>query len=150
MFPDHYPYGLSDEELNEIEPLNNPYDKYKSGLIIYNSSLKHERINKYASNIDILPTLLNMFELNYDSRVIIGKDIMSNSEGIVIFNDRSFLTDKGYYNEKKNKFIYLDDSTTKQYINNKRIESFNKTNASSMLLDTNYYKYIEKYIENTD
>ena len=91
-----------------------------------------------------------MFGLNYDSRVIIGKDIMSNSEGIVIFNDRSFLTDKGYYNEKKNKFIYLDDSTTKQYINNKRIESFNKTNASSMLLDTNYYKYIEKYIENTD
>lgn len=150
IVPDHYPYGLSDEELNEIEPLNNPYDKYKSGLIIYNSSLKHERINKYASNIDILPTLLNMFELNYDSRVIIGKDIMSNSEGIVIFNDRSFLTDKGYYNEKKNKFIYLDDSTTKQYINNKRIESFNKTNASSILLDTNYYKYIEKYIENTD
>lgn len=142
--PDHYPYGLSNKELNEIKKLNTPYDKYKSGLIIYNPKIKHQKITKYASNIDILPTLLNMFDIKYDSRTLIGKDIMSTSDGIVIFNDRSFLTNKGYYDEKKETFTYFDKKTTNTYINNKRKEVFNKVNASNMLLETNYYKYITK------
>ena len=69
---------------------------------------------------------------------------MSESEGTVIFNDRSFLTNKGFYNEKTNKFTYFDKNTTNHYINKKRTETFNKVNASNMLLETNYYKYIEK------
>lgn len=144
LTPDHYPYGLSTKELNEISKINTPYDKYKSGLIIYNEELKHTVIDKYASNIDILPTILNMFGAKYDSRILIGKDIMSESEGTVIFNDRSFLTNKGFYNEKTNKFTYFDKNTTNHYINKKRTETFNKVNASNMLLETNYYKYIEK------
>ncbi len=144
LVPDHYPYGLSNDELNEFSKLNTTYDKYKSGLIIYNEELKHEEIDKYASNVDVLPTLLNMFGIKYDSRLIIGKDIMSNNEGIVIFNDRSFLTEKGYYNETKSKFYYIDKKTSKEYIERKRKEAFNKTNISSMMLDTNYYKVIEK------
>ena len=147
IVPDHYPYGLSNKELNEIEKLNNPYDKYKSGLIIYNPEIKQENITKYASNIDILPTILNMFDIKYDSRLLVGKDIMSDAEGIVIFNDRSFLTNKGYYNEKINKFTCFTKKCTSSYIKNKRIEVFNKTNISSMILESNYYKAIEKEIK---
>ena len=104
LVPDHYPYGLSNEELNELKPITTAYDKYKSGLIIYNTATKGEKIDKYSSNIDILPTILNMFGISYDSRVIIGKDIMSNSDGIIIFNDRSFLTNQGFYNEKTKEY----------------------------------------------
>ncbi len=147
IVPDHFPYGLSNKELNEIEKLNNPYDKYKSGLIIYNPEIKQENITKYASNIDILPTILNMFDIKYDSRLLVGKDIMSDAEGIVIFNDRSFLTNKGYYNEKINKFTCFTKECTSSYIKNKRIEVFNKTNISSMILESNYYKAIEKEIK---
>ena len=139
LVPDHYPYGLSDKELDEFSKLNNSYDKYKSGFIIYNKDLKKKKINKFSSNIDILPTLLNMFGIKYDSRLIVGKDIMSNSEGIVIFNDRSFLTPKGYYDAKKNEFI-SKLSVSNKYINDKKIEVYNKANVSSMLLDSNYYK----------
>lgn len=139
LVPDHYPYGLSDKELDEFSKLNNSYDKYKSGFIIYNKDLKKKKINKLSSNIDILPTLLNMFGIKYDSRLIVGKDIMSNSEGIVIFNDRSFLTSKGYYDEKRNEFI-SKLSVSNKYINDKKIEVYNKANVSSMLLDFNYYK----------
>ena len=144
LVPDHYPYGLSDEELNELKPITTAYDKYKSGLIIYNSDTKGKKIDKYSSNIDILPTILNMFGINYDSRVIIGKDIMSNSDGIIIFNDRSFLTNQGFYNEKTNEFSTTKTKIDKGYIKEKRIEAFNKTNISSMILETNYYESLKK------
>lgn len=144
LVPDHYPYGLSNEELNELKPITTAYDKYKSGLIIYNSDTKGEKINKYSSNIDILPTILNMFGIKYDSRVIIGKDIMSSNDGIVIFNDRSFLTNQGFYNEKIKEFSSSKTNIPQGYIKEKRIEAFNKTNISSMILETNYYKSLKK------
>lgn len=144
LVPDHYPYGLSNEELNELKPITTAYDKYKSGLIIYNSATKGEKIDKYSSNIDILPTILNMFGIKYDSRVIIGKDIMSSNDGIVIFNDRSFLTNQGFYNEKTKEFSSSKTNIPQGYIKEKRIEAFNKTNISSMILETNYYKSLKK------
>ena len=42
-------------------------------------------IDKIGSQIDVLPTLLNLFGITYDSRLIIGQDILSNKEGIAIF-----------------------------------------------------------------
>lgn len=142
LVPDHYPYGLSENELKEFEDLKNPYDKYKTGLIIYNEDLEQKEITKYASNLDILPTLLNMYGVEYNSKAIIGKDIMSNDDGIVMFNDRSFLTDKGYYSEKEEKF-YGFSKVSDKYIKDKQIEVFNKTNISSMILETNYYKSLK-------
>lgn len=139
---DHFPYGLNKKELKEIQKLKNPYDLYKSGLIIYNPTIKPQKIEKLASNIDILPTILNMFNINYDSRLIIGKDIMSNIEPVVIFNDGSFLTEKGYYNGKTNTFSNKKIGNT--YIKNKQTEVYNKINASNLILNKNYYKNIEK------
>ena len=144
LLPDHYPYGLSEKELKDLKEINTEYDKHKSGLIIYNTKTKGKKIDKYASNIDVLPTILNMFGMEYDSRLIIGKDIMSSTDGIVIFNDRSFLTNKGYYNENTNKFT----NTTKEKVNNKyieekRLEVYNKVNASSLIIQKDYYKYIK-------
>ena len=142
LVPDHYPYGLSKKEYSDLRELNTPYAKHKSNIIIYNPSIKPKTIDKYASNIDILPTLLNMFGIKYDSRLIIGKDIMSDSEGIVIFNDRSFLTKEGFYNEKNNKWQGLK-AVSNTYIKEKQKEVLNKANASSLILEKNYYKYIK-------
>ena len=83
-----------------------------------------------------------MFGINYDSRLIIGKDIMSDSEGIVIFNDRSFIIKEGFYNEKNNKW-QGSKTVSNTYIKEKQKEVFNKTNASSLILEKNYYKYIK-------
>ena len=35
-------------------------------------------IDKVGSQIDVLPTLLNLFGIEYDSRLIVGKDILSD------------------------------------------------------------------------
>ena len=141
IVPDHFPYGLTKKELKEIETLNTDYDLHQSNLIIYNSKTKGKTIDKYASNIDILPTLLNMFNIEYDSRVITGQDIMSDSDGIVIFNNQSFLTKEGYYNSKTNSFS--NKEIERSYITNKKIEVYNKVNSSRIILKNNFYKKIK-------
>ena len=139
LVPDHYPYGLNKKEVQEFENLNNSYDIYKSGLVIYNSKMKGQKVSKLSSNIDILPTLLNMFDIDYDSRVIIGKDIMSNTRGIVMFNNHSFLLDEGFYNS-------IDDTFTgnihnKDLLNIKK-EVNNKFSAANIILNKDYYNYL--------
>ena len=145
LVPDHFPYGLTDKEYRDLRELNTVYDKHKSGLIIYNSKVKGTEIDKYASNVDILPTLLNMFGMDYDSRLIAGEDIMSDSDGIVIFNDRSFMTEMGYFDERANKFISFTDNTSSHYVTTTRELVLNKVNSSDMILKNNYYKYIKSY-----
>ena len=35
--PDHFPYGLTRGEIKQLQDLDNPYDLFKSNLIIYNN-----------------------------------------------------------------------------------------------------------------
>ena len=46
-------------------------------------------VDKVGSQIDVLPTLLNLFGIEYDSRLIVGQDILSSNEGLAIFSNRS-------------------------------------------------------------
>ena len=93
--------------------------------------------------MDILPTVLNLFGAEYDSRLLAGKDILSNSEGIVIFNDRSWITDYGKYDAIKKTFIASKKVKNEdEYV--KRINSivYNRFSSSRMILETNYYNYL--------
>ena len=141
LVPDHFPYGLSKKEIRELQTIKNDYDIHKTGLIIYNSETKSKKINKLSSNLDILPTLLNMYGVQYDSRLIVGNDIMSNKRGIVMFNDQSFLVDEGFYNTKTDKF-----NGEICGIDEERLitEVKNKFSASNVIINKNYYKYLFK------
>ena len=37
------------------------------------------KIEKVCSSLDVLPTVLNLFGIEYDSRLLMGKDILSNN-----------------------------------------------------------------------
>ena len=120
------------------------FDIHKNFLAIYNSEIKDPIIiDKYASNIDILPTLYNLFNIKYDSRLLIGKDILAdNNDGIVIFNDRSFITKDGKYNSLNNSFIKYNE-VSNGYLENKINEVYNKYLYSRLILEKDYYKYIK-------
>lgn len=61
-------------------------------------------VDKPCESLDILPTLSNLFGLEYDSRLLMGQDILSDAPGLVIFSNKSFLTELGRYNSKTDKF----------------------------------------------
>ena len=83
------------------------YSLYKNDLIIYNPSVEDVTVNKICNTIDVLPTVLNLFGIEYDSRLIVGKDILSNSDCVAIFADYSWLTDNDsdYSNVVSNKYL---------------------------------------------
>lgn len=92
---DHYPYGLSEEEYNDLagRPIDTVFERYHNSFICYAPGLKQTiPVDAYCSTADILPTLLNLFGVPYDSRLLAGTDVLSDAEHIAVLSDESFLT----------------------------------------------------------
>ncbi|MDI9488446.1 MAG: LTA synthase family protein, partial [Bacillota bacterium] len=107
---DHYPYGWDKENLDELAgyELDPNFEVYKNHFILWNSSMKKPIVvDKPASSLDILPTLSNLFGLTYDSRLLMGQDILSDAEPLVILGNRSFITDKVMFNSNTGEVINL-------------------------------------------
>ena len=100
------------------------------------------KVDKYCSSLDIIPTLNNLFGFEYDSRLLPGTDIMSDSQALVMFNNHSFLTEKGFYNSKTDEFELFDGQELEdvdEYVSSMRKVVNNKFKISAQILDTNYY-----------
>lgn len=143
--PDHYPYGLTTKQMNEISTIdrNDKFEKFHTTLIMYNPNIEKTVVDKVISSLDILPTIYNLYGLTFDSRLLMGRDIFSNNEHIVILSDRSWITDKGKYNSVTREFT----STTNEEIEEDYIDRINmivnqRYGMSSLIIDNNYYKKI--------
>lgn len=143
---DHYPYNLSINEMKELndEEFSEPISVNKSKLLIYNSATSPKVISKVAASIDVLPTILNLFNIEFDSRLMMGNDLFSDSEGVAIFSDRSFITDYGYYSASKKETVIYDryPDINDEYFENLKLTINNKFKISSDMLDTNYYSKV--------
>ena len=143
--PDHYPYGLTKQELGELagKEIKTDFDLYKGVFLLWSKGMEPVVINKVSSSLDIIPTISNLMGLDYDSRLLMGRDILSDAEPLVVFEDRSFITDKIMFEAKTervtNKGGFSADST---YIDEKINEVKQKFKYSSLILDNNYYKVI--------
>ena len=143
--PDHYPYGLKTSEMNEVSKIDrsDKFENYHTSLIIYNPTIEKTEVNKVVSGLDILPSVLNLFGMNYDSRLLMGKDIFSETEGLVILSDRSWISDKGKYNSVTKEFTKTtNEEVSKEYIEKINTEIYQKFSMSSLILDNDYYKKI--------
>lgn len=143
---DHYPYTLSTDEINEIASYEKDgiVEVNHSNFVIWNSAMdKVVEVDKVGSQIDVLPTLLNLFGIEYDSRLIVGKDILSDYEGIAIFSDRSWVSDKGTYFANGGKFIPKNGIEVDQdYISKMNRRVANSFTVSNSIIKYNIYKQI--------
>lgn len=143
LAPDHYPYGLTTEQMNEVSKTNrsNKFENYHTTLIMYNPSIEKTVIDEVVSGVDILPTLYNLYGIEYDSRLLMGRDIFSEQERVVIFSDRSWVTDKGKYNSISKKFTKTTkEELPKDYVKNMNTLVNKRFTMSSLILDNDYYK----------
>ena len=145
---DHYPYGLEDSDIKGYADYikNFKFDVHKNNFLLWNSEMTEPIVvDKVSYQLDVLPTILNLFGIEYDSRLLMGTDILSDSDPLVIYNDRSWITDKGRYNANNKKFT----STTGEQVSKEYIEKINsivanKYSMSALMLDKDYYKYVIK------
>lgn len=145
MGPDHYPYGLTQKQMNEVSNIDrsDKFENYHTTLIMYNPSIEKTVIDKTISGLDLLPTIYNLYGIEFDSRLLMGRDIFSDSEHIVILSDRSWITEAGRYNSVTRKFT----KTTEEEIDDDYIDRINsivnnRFSMSALILDNNYYKKV--------
>ena len=144
---DHVPYN----DMNVLDSLagrklDTKFECYKSSLIIFSGAMeKSVKVDKVCSSIDILPTVLNLMGIEYDSRLIIGQDILSDSPGFVVYPDMSFMTDDFCYSatrgttcDKKGNSLEVDEAT----VNYWNSYAANKMIAANGIVDYDFYKYI--------
>ncbi len=151
LFGDHYPYGLSKKSINDVlnydVKINNEVDR--TPFVIYNSESNPEEIYRYTSLIDLLPTVFNLFNINYDPRLYLGNDIFSDYADRVIFADGSWQDEVGFYNSSKGLFIPKNENES--YTNEELIkinESVSlKLNVSSDIIKNNYFKYLKNGLD---
>lgn len=148
---DHYPYGLTKEEINEVagHPVEENFELYKNHFILWNSAMKEPiPVNKYCSSLDIMPTLCNLFGISYDSRLFMGQDIFSDEPSLIMFGNQSFITDQIMYNSKTREISKLTEieppeEYVKKYISIVR----NKFNVSASILENDYYSLLLPYLD---
>ncbi len=144
---DHYPYGLGDENVEKLMGHSlDSVELHHTNLIIWNSKVKTQKIDKVCMNIDVLPTVYNLFGLDYDSRLFMGKDIFSSTEGLAILKDRSWVTSQGTYYASSNKFVPNNKDVNPNYVNNMNQIVNNRLNISKRIIESNYYKLLKQFI----
>lgn len=143
---DHYPYTLTTDEVNEVSSYKRDgvVEVNRSNLIIWNNKMEEPiKIDKVGSQIDVLPTVLNLFGIEYDSRLIVGKDILSDYPGLAVFSNRSWVSDKGTYFASSRKFVPREGvEVTDEYVDEMNVEVANRFTISSQIIDNNIYKKI--------
>lgn len=142
---DHYPYYLSLDEVNEIASYekDNVVEINRSNFILWNSEMETVEVEKIGSQIDVLPTIYNLFGLEYDSRLIIGKDILSTEPGLAIFGNSSWVSDKGTYFASSGEFVSRDGVTVDDdYIRYMNSIVSNKITMSRNIMKYDYYRKV--------
>lgn len=146
--PDHYPYGLSDGTYNELagsDVENDPFELHRNQFGIWSSSMeKSVTIDKLCSSVDILPTVLNLLGADFDSRLLAGRNIMSDCDPLVIFANQSFITDKVKYNAGTGEVTYLvpESQVPAGYIDDMITDVENRLYISDEMINTDYYSFV--------
>ena len=148
---DHYPYGLIDYQYNELagEELEEPFGRMKNSFILWSGDMEGKEpivCSEYCCNIDILPTLLNIFGIRYDSRLLAGVDVFSDGPHMAILTDESFMTDVMMFDSTNNQITYKEnidpEQVPKNYFDIAVQLIQNKMNLSNLILYTNYYDLV--------
>lgn len=155
LFGDHYPYGIKTSELQEMFDYNLEENKEieRTPFIIYNSETEAQKIDSYTTYMNILPTVANLFNLDYDPRLYLGEDLFSEEySNIAVFADGSWQSPYAYYDAEKAKIVYIQDEfryTDDEIINiNKDINQ--KISMSNLAIVKNYFHYLNQKLNGED
>ncbi len=144
---DHYPYGLTDEQYSELfgHEVDPVFEIFQNTLILWSGDMRGTavHVDKYCSSLDVMPTLSNLFGLDYDSRLIMGSDILSDSDELVIFANYSFISREGYYNSITDQFTRWDgEEPDLEEVAGMVAEVQNRVAYSGTILDCDYYRLV--------
>lgn len=138
----------SSEDMENIKEDNIDFDVYKNTLIMWSASMeKPVQVDKVCCQVDILPTVSNLLGLEYDSRMLAGTDILSDSEGLVVFSSNCWKSDKGFYNRFTQEFtpaagVTMTAEEQENYVSAmKKLVSYKRA-CTARIVENDFYDYV--------
>ena len=135
----------SSADMEALKESNIDFDVYKNSLILWSASMEEPvEVDKVCCQVDILPTLSNLLGLEYDSRMLDGSDILSDSEGLVVFTSRCWKSDKGFYNRYTGEFTPAEGVTMtaeeqESYVSAMKKLVGYKLDSTSLVIENNFF-----------
>ncbi len=140
-FADHYLYTMEDKSI--LDKNKNTYENLinKTPFFIWGNDIDKKNVKEVTSQLNILPTILNLFGIEYNPNNYIGEDALNTKyDGIVFFSDYSWYDGN----------VYVQDG----YVINKKKISPNKleernyyvnyvTRKNDLALKYNYFKKVK-------
>lgn len=152
---DHFPYGLDyGEDIGSSDNLANLYgypvtnylERDHNRLIIWSGCLEKEApitVSEPTSSLDILPTLLNLFGVDWDSRLLPGRDVFSNRSPLVFTLNYDWKTERGTFYAGSGTFVPKEGVTVSDvYVENMRKTVRNKINYCKGVLQVDYFDHV--------
>lgn len=151
---DHFPYGLDDntgdsklQYLSELygNKVKDNFYRDHNRLIIWSGCLEDMEpivVDSPTSSLDILPTLSNLFGTEFDSRLMVGRDVFSDAPAIVFNSSGNWKTEYGTY--LNGKFYPADDAMEipEGYVAGVKAIVNNKIRYCTLLLKVDYFGYL--------
>ena len=153
---DHFPYGLDTSgtlgnmpNLSELYG-NNVTDYFQrdnSRLILWCGCLEDRDpiiVDSPTFSLDILPTLSNLFGTEFDSRLMVGRDVLSNAPALIFNMNYDWKTDLGTYYASRNEFVPKDGTIAvpDSYVSTIKAMVSNKIQYCSGVLETDYFRHL--------
>ena len=124
--------------LEEFKQVDEQWKIKTIPFIIYNPSLTHTSFDDVLVNdVDIVPTILNLYGIEYNPNNYLGQDLFSNShKNLIIFKDQNWYDGTTY---SGNKSI---DKNSEEYKSNFEYVK-DKIDLGNMILSNNYYSKVK-------
>ena len=109
-------------------------------------------VDKVCCQVDILPTLSNLLGLEYDSRMLAGRDILSDSEGLVVFSSRSWKSDRGFYDRYAQRFtpapgVEMTEEEQETYVAATKKRVGYLLDSTPMIIENDFYSLLPQYTD---
>ena len=153
---DHFPYNLDTgaspgnmPNLSELYgfDVTNYLERDSNRLIIWSGCLEDEDpiiIDEPVFSLDILPTLCNLFGVEFDSRLLPGRDVFSDREALVFDGNYDWKTTYGTYISSRGRFIPASEDTElpEDYIKRMQVEVSNRMKYCKNVLEYRYFDHV--------
>lgn len=142
FFSDHYVYTLTDKTVLDTYKDTETNLVNKTDFFIWSSDVSYKEVKEVTSQLNILPTLLNLFDLYENPTYYVGSDALDDVySGFVFFSDYSWYDGKRYVNAKGE--VVKGLKTENYYIDymGEKINTLIKKNDE--VLKNNYFKQIK-------
>ena len=147
---DHYPYGLAHSKTEELagQRLDKISELYESSGIIYVKGMEPLTVTAPAFVADMLPTVLNLLGLEFDSRFLPGRDVFSDAFAMV-YLESSIITELGIYNKHSRNFKLFEgfDEIPEGYVSAITAIEAGRKSAIEQFVRLDYFDKIREFID---